>query len=118
MARDGAFRGAWETSGSDRAASARDSAPISDTVRGLVSLALCVHFAIVAMGLWSNFNGSPLQHRLLEFTAGYGITFNWVPYALRFHLTQGGPLDDDHQLVVREGGEGVPPGARGPVTLP
>ncbi|MFO0916286.1 MAG: hypothetical protein U0795_25230 [Pirellulales bacterium] len=78
----------------------RSGPVLGETARGLISLGLCLHFAIVGLGLATNLLGSPLEQRVLEVAGPYGVTFNWIPFALRFHWTQGAPLDDDHRLTV------------------
>jgi hypothetical protein len=71
-----------------------------ETARGVISLVLCLHFVLLATALWANYSGSPLQNRLLELTAPYGVTLNLVPESLKLHWTEGSPLDDDHRLEV------------------
>jgi len=72
----------------------------SDTLRGVISLALFIHLFCVAVVLSSNFRRSRLQARLVSLFAPYTQLLHFDPDFTPYYFTLGRPSDDDTWLAI------------------
>lgn len=81
---------------------ATKSDPPSDgaTLRGVISLLICIHLFCVAVVLAANFRRSPLQGRLVSIFSGYTKLLHLDPEFTPYYYTLGRPSDDDSWLVI------------------
>ena len=80
--------------------SATQPPPLSELVKGLLSLAIIIHLCCVLTALASNFRRSSLLEKLVSLYSPYTQLLNLDPDRTPYHLTHGDPLDDDAVLVA------------------
>lgn len=74
--------------------------PLSDTVRSVLSLVICIHFFCVCTVLASGFRRSPMQERLVSLFAPYTQGLAFDPGTISYYHTLGRQQDDDAILLV------------------
>ncbi|HEY2415029.1 MAG TPA: hypothetical protein VGI40_22485 [Pirellulaceae bacterium] len=83
-----------------RPATKSDTPNDGATLRGVLSLLICIHLFCVAVVLAANFRRSPLQGRLVSIFSGYTKLLHFDPEFTPYYYTLGRPSDDDTWLVI------------------
>lgn len=73
---------------------------LSDTVRSVLSLVICIHFCCVFTVLASGFRRSSMQQRLVSLFAPYTQGLAFDPGTVSYYHTLGREQDDDAILLV------------------
>lgn len=76
----------------------------SETVRGIISLVLVIHFFAIFIALTCNRTPSVLQERLLVILRPYLRTLNFEVDFIAYDLTQAQLTDADHRIEILEQG--------------
>ena len=83
-----------------RPATKSDTPSDGATLRGVLSLLICIHLFCVAVVLAANFRRSPLQGKLVSIFSGYTKLMHFDPEFTPYYYTLGRPTDDDTWLVI------------------